>query len=176
MPELKVWLCPVHQSLDDRGQLEPLDNCVACLRAERNELRESLVQAERLRGAASETESGKFPGEGERMMMNRHNHLEAGGTDFSQPMPADTPPFLPVLDTDCYVVAAQARRIEKLDQVLREAQKFADAARAKCDEKQVEIDRLRKALDWYADKANHENRYGGHNKTESDKSPEMKET
>ena len=39
MLELEVWLCPVHKSLDDSGGIEPLDNCVACLRAERNELR-----------------------------------------------------------------------------------------------------------------------------------------
>ena len=38
-PELETWLCPVHQSLDDSRKLEPLDNCVACIRAERNELR-----------------------------------------------------------------------------------------------------------------------------------------
>lgn len=40
--ELEVWLCPVHKSLDDRGKLKPLDNCVACLRAERDELLEKV--------------------------------------------------------------------------------------------------------------------------------------
>lgn len=45
MPELEVWLCPVHESLDKNGHLEPLDNCVACLRAQRDEL---LVENERL--------------------------------------------------------------------------------------------------------------------------------
>lgn len=40
-----AWLCPVHESLDKSGKLEPLDNCVACLRAERNELREQLREA-----------------------------------------------------------------------------------------------------------------------------------
>lgn len=43
--ELAVWLCPVHQSLDDRGELRPLDNCVACLRVERDELRASIADA-----------------------------------------------------------------------------------------------------------------------------------
>jgi hypothetical protein len=43
MPELEVWLCPVHASLDASGQLEGLDNCVACLRAQRNELQRALL-------------------------------------------------------------------------------------------------------------------------------------
>jgi hypothetical protein len=41
MPELETWLCPVHESLDKNGALEPLDNCVACLRSERDELRQT---------------------------------------------------------------------------------------------------------------------------------------
>ena len=36
--ELEVWLCPPHRSLDDARALKPLDNCVACIRAERDEL------------------------------------------------------------------------------------------------------------------------------------------
>jgi len=37
--ELEVWLCPIHRSLDNARKIEPLDNCVACIRAERNYLR-----------------------------------------------------------------------------------------------------------------------------------------
>ena len=43
MPELEVWLCPVHESLDRSGALKPLDNCVGCLRVERDELRDLLT-------------------------------------------------------------------------------------------------------------------------------------
>ena len=43
MPELEVWLCPVHLSLDESGKLEPLDNCVACLRVERDEARDQVA-------------------------------------------------------------------------------------------------------------------------------------
>lgn len=46
MPELEVWLCLVHSNLDESGKLEPLDNCVACLQAERDELRAKLAAAE----------------------------------------------------------------------------------------------------------------------------------
>lgn len=42
MPELEVWLCPVHSSLDESGKLEPMTNCVACLQVERDELRNDL--------------------------------------------------------------------------------------------------------------------------------------
>lgn len=38
-PELEVWLCPVHERLDKSGGLRPMDNCVACLRNERDELK-----------------------------------------------------------------------------------------------------------------------------------------
>jgi hypothetical protein len=38
MPELEIWLCPIHESLDKRGALKPLDNCVGCLRVQRDEL------------------------------------------------------------------------------------------------------------------------------------------
>lgn len=38
MPEFEVWLCPVHKSLAASGALKALDNCIACLRAERDEL------------------------------------------------------------------------------------------------------------------------------------------
>jgi hypothetical protein len=37
-PELEVWLCPVHHSLDSHGSLKPMDNCVACIRNDRDEL------------------------------------------------------------------------------------------------------------------------------------------
>lgn len=42
MPELEVWLCPIHESLDKSGSLKPLDNCVACLRVQRDELLENI--------------------------------------------------------------------------------------------------------------------------------------
>jgi hypothetical protein len=45
LPEPEIWLCPVHQSLEDSGALEPFNNCVACLRAERNELKQMLQEA-----------------------------------------------------------------------------------------------------------------------------------
>jgi len=44
-PELEVWLCPVHDSLDKCGNLKPLDNCVACIRVQRDEL---LAEVNRL--------------------------------------------------------------------------------------------------------------------------------
>ena len=52
-PELEVWLCPVHESLDKNGGLKPLDNCVACLRVERDELL-ALVASLRAKEAKSE--------------------------------------------------------------------------------------------------------------------------
>lgn len=50
-PELEIWLCPVHRQLDDSRQLTPLDNCVACIRVERDELRAKLANLDRLMGA-----------------------------------------------------------------------------------------------------------------------------
>ncbi len=35
-------LCPPHASLDVNGHLPPFDNCIACIRNERDELRECL--------------------------------------------------------------------------------------------------------------------------------------
>ncbi len=46
MPELEIWLCPVHESLDNNGRLRPLDNCVACIRVQRDEL---LAENDRLK-------------------------------------------------------------------------------------------------------------------------------
>ena len=40
---LEDLLCPVHHSLDERGELRPFDNCLACIRNERDELREALA-------------------------------------------------------------------------------------------------------------------------------------
>lgn len=40
-------LCPIHKSLDDAGKLEPLDNCIACIRAQRDELKATIVLTER---------------------------------------------------------------------------------------------------------------------------------
>ncbi len=34
--------CPVHQKLSESGQLTPFDNCTACIRNERDELRATL--------------------------------------------------------------------------------------------------------------------------------------
>lgn len=45
-PELEVWLCPVHRQLDDIRKLKPLDNCVACIRVERDELKSKLPSPE----------------------------------------------------------------------------------------------------------------------------------
>ena len=43
--KLSDLLCPPHASLDANGHLEPFDNCIACLRVQRDEL---LVENERL--------------------------------------------------------------------------------------------------------------------------------
>jgi hypothetical protein len=40
---LSDLLCPVHASLDSRHDLTPFDNCIACIRVERDELREKLA-------------------------------------------------------------------------------------------------------------------------------------
>ena len=50
-PEAKLrseLLCPVHASLDERGKLKPFDNCIACIRVERDELQadRDALQAE----------------------------------------------------------------------------------------------------------------------------------
>lgn len=39
------FLCPIHKSLDDRDELKPFDNCIACIRNERDELRLDHEQA-----------------------------------------------------------------------------------------------------------------------------------
>lgn len=39
-------LCPIHKSLDDQDALEPFDNCIACIRVERDELR-AIVEISR---------------------------------------------------------------------------------------------------------------------------------
>lgn len=44
-PELEIWLCPIHRQLDDIRQLRPLDNCVACIRVERDELKAEIAAA-----------------------------------------------------------------------------------------------------------------------------------
>ena len=44
-PEAKLrseLLCPVHASLDATGKLKPFDNCVACIRVERDELQAGM--------------------------------------------------------------------------------------------------------------------------------------
>ncbi len=38
----QALLCPVHASLDSRDELKPFDNCIACIRNERDELRAEL--------------------------------------------------------------------------------------------------------------------------------------
>ena len=45
-PDLEVWLCPVHKSLDESSGLRPLDNCVACIRNERDKLRARIKELE----------------------------------------------------------------------------------------------------------------------------------
>lgn len=40
----KVMLCDIHFSLDKADKLEPFDNCVACIRVERDELRKSATE------------------------------------------------------------------------------------------------------------------------------------
>jgi hypothetical protein len=42
-------LCPVHATLDSRDKLKPFDNCIACIRNERDELRSELKQLRELR-------------------------------------------------------------------------------------------------------------------------------
>jgi GTP1/Obg family GTP-binding protein len=39
-------LCPVHASLDSRDKLKPFDNCIACIRNERDELRSKIHRLE----------------------------------------------------------------------------------------------------------------------------------
>ena len=41
---LSDLLCPPHANLDAAGHLEPFDNCIACIRAERDELRAAQPQ------------------------------------------------------------------------------------------------------------------------------------
>lgn len=43
--ELDNLLCPVHASLDKRGDLKPFDNCIACIRNQRDELLSALADA-----------------------------------------------------------------------------------------------------------------------------------
>jgi hypothetical protein len=38
-------LCPVHANLDADGKLRPFDNCIACIRNERDELRPILKES-----------------------------------------------------------------------------------------------------------------------------------
>lgn len=45
--ELEIWLCSPHKDMDATGSLKPLDNCVACLRNERDELRALLAQRDK---------------------------------------------------------------------------------------------------------------------------------
>lgn len=40
----KELLCPPHASLDENGHLESFDNCIACIRVERDELRQLLLR------------------------------------------------------------------------------------------------------------------------------------
>jgi len=42
--ELKDLLCPPHAKLDECGHLEPFDNCIACIRAERDELKYLIMR------------------------------------------------------------------------------------------------------------------------------------
>lgn len=43
---LNDLLCPIHANLDAIGKLKPFDNCVACIRVERDELRKRAEKAE----------------------------------------------------------------------------------------------------------------------------------
>lgn len=38
---IRDYMCPVHRSLDEHDKLRPFDNCVVCIRNERNELRKA---------------------------------------------------------------------------------------------------------------------------------------
>lgn len=51
LPELPF--CPVHESLLKAGKLSPFDNCLACIRVQRDELKAELAQA-KLIGVAEE--------------------------------------------------------------------------------------------------------------------------
>ena len=44
-------LCPIHASLDSRGALKPFDNCIACIRVQRDEL---TSERDRLKKALQE--------------------------------------------------------------------------------------------------------------------------
>lgn len=74
MPELEVWLCPIHKSIDDSGGLKKLDNCVACLRNERDELkreRDALwEQIETITDALPESATCKHPETGMSLIDN----------------------------------------------------------------------------------------------------------
>ena len=61
------WLlCPVHSSLDQRGALKPFDNCIACIRNQRDELLEKLKNYEQVDAALGIT----FGGTGGNRMAN----------------------------------------------------------------------------------------------------------
>lgn len=44
----KIMLCEPHWNLDQSDSLEPFDNCVACIRVERNELRTRFANTKRI--------------------------------------------------------------------------------------------------------------------------------
>jgi hypothetical protein len=45
MPELPC--CPVHEELLRNGGTKPFDNCIVCIRNERDELREAMERSQR---------------------------------------------------------------------------------------------------------------------------------
>ncbi len=46
--ELSDLLCPPHANLDRNGHLEAFDNCIACIRVQRDEMRQHIAELLRL--------------------------------------------------------------------------------------------------------------------------------
>lgn len=65
-------LCPVHASLDARGKLEPFDNCIACIRVQRDELQLQLD----MRDAQISMTVARLGGIVEGNPTGRHNFLQ----------------------------------------------------------------------------------------------------
>jgi hypothetical protein len=67
MPELPC--CPVHERLLKTGGTKPFDNCIVCIRNERDELRRQLAEAQ-----AGEAEQYRAAHEAERQLADARDH------------------------------------------------------------------------------------------------------
>jgi len=67
-----LGLCPVHANLDAAGKLRPFDNCIACIRVQRDEL---LLQLE-MRDAQISMTVARLGGIVEGHPTGSHNFLQ----------------------------------------------------------------------------------------------------